>query len=145
MKIRFMTEADLEQAAAIEAACFPEARSFDLLAPGYKNKRNLYLAAEEDGRLAGYGAVCVIAGEGEIQRIAVLEEFRRQGLGRKLLDAMVAAARNRGARAMTLEVRESNEPAIKLYFSAGFRTEAQRKDYYRNPREDALIMWNRSI
>ena len=145
MKIRFMTEADLEQAAAIEAACFRESWSFDLLSSGYKNKWNLYLAAEKDGRLAGYGAVCVIAGEGEIQRIAVLEEFRRQGLGRKLLDAMVAAARNRGARAMTLEVRESNEPAIKLYFSAGFRTEAQRKDYYRNPREDALIMWNRSI
>ena len=145
MKIRFMTEADLEQAAAIEAACFREPWSFDLLSSGYKNKWNLYLAAEKDGRLAGYGAGCVIAGEGEIQRIAVLEEFRRQGLGRKLLDAMVAAARNRGARAMTLEVRESNEPAIKLYFSAGFRTEAQRKDYYRNPREDALIMWNRSI
>ena len=145
MKIRFMTEADLEQAAAIEAACFREPWSFDLLSSGYKNKWNLYLAAEEDGRLAGYGAVCVIAGEGEIQKIAVLEEFRRQGLGRKLLDAMVAAARNRGARAMTLEVRGSNGPAIKLYFSAGFRTEAQRKDYYRNPREDALIMWNRSI
>ena len=145
MKIRFMTEADLEQAAAIEAACFLEPWSLDLLSSGFENKWNLYLAAEEDGRLAGYGAVCVIAGEGEIQRIAVLEEFRRQGLGRKLLDAMVAAARNRGARAMTLEVRESNEPAIKLYFSAGFRTEAQRKDYYRNPREDALIMWNRSI
>ncbi len=145
MKIRFMTEADLEQAAAIEAACFREPWSLDLLSSGFENKWNLYLAAEEDGRLAGYGAVCVIAGEGEIQRIAVLEEFRRQGLGRKLLDAMVAAARNRGARAMTLEVRESNEPAIKLYFSAGFRTEAQRKDYYRNPREDALIMWNRSI
>ena len=145
MKIRFMTEADLEQAAAIEAACFREPWSFDLLSSGFENKWNLYLAAEKDGRLAGYGAVCVIAGEGEIQRIAVLEEFRRQGLGRKLLDAMVAAARNRGARAMTLEVRESNEPAIKLYFSAGFRTEAQRKDYYRNPREDALIMWNRSI
>ncbi|HIT42007.1 MAG TPA: ribosomal protein S18-alanine N-acetyltransferase [Candidatus Caccovicinus merdipullorum] len=140
-----MTEADLEQAAAIEAACFREPWSLDLLSSGFENKWNLYLAAEEDGRLAGYGAVCVIAGEGEIQRIAVLEEFRRQGLGRKLLDAMVAAARNRGARAMTLEVRESNEPAIKLYFSAGFRTEAQRKDYYRNPREDALIMWNRSI
>ena len=145
MKIRFMTEADLEQAASIEAACFREPWSFDLLSSGYKNKWNLYLAAEKAGRLAGYGAVCVIAGEGEIQRIAVLEEFRRQGLGRKLLDAMVAAARNRGARAMTLEVRESNDPAIKLYFSAGFRTEAQRKDYYRNPREDALIMWNRSI
>lgn len=145
MNIRFMTEADLEQAAAIEAACFREPWSLDLLSSGFENKWNLYLAAEEDGRLAGYGAVCVIAGEGEIQRIAVLEEFRRQGLGRKLLDAMVAAARNRGARAMTLEVRESNEPAIKLYFSAGFRTEAQRKDYYRNPREDALIMWNRSI
>ena len=145
MNIRFMTEADLEQAGAIEAACFRESWSLDLLSSGFENKWNLYLAAEEDGRLAGYGAVCVIAGEGEIQRIAVLEEFRRQGLGRKLLDAMVAAARNRGARAMTLEVRESNEPAIKLYFSAGFRTEAQRKDYYRNPREDALIMWNRSI
>ena len=146
MKIRYMTEADLDQAAAIEAACFREPWSRALLASGLGSPWNVYLAAEaEDGRLAGYGAACVIAGEGEIQRIAVLEEFRRQGLGRKLLDAMAASARKKGAGAMTLEVRVSNEPAIKLYFSAGLRTEAQRKDYYRNPREDALIMWNRSI
>ncbi len=145
MNIRSMTDVDLKQAAAIEAACFQEPWSLEVLASGLNKEWNLYLAAEVDGQLAGYGAACVIAGEGEIQRIAVLDAYRRQGHGRKLLDALVVACRGRGARAMTLEVRESNEPAIRLYFAAGFRIEAQRKDYYRNPREDALIMWKRGI
>lgn len=145
MNIRYMTYEDLEQAAEIEAACFREPWSKALLAESLGSPWNLLLAAEEDGRLIGYGAVCVIAGEGEIQRIAVLEGYRQGGRGRKLLAALAAAAKERGAGAMTLEVRESNQPARRLYLSAGFTEEARRKDYYRNPKEDAIIMWNRKI
>ena len=145
MIIRYMTEEDLPQAAAIEADCFQESWSKELLHSSMEKAWNLFLAAEEEGRLAAYGAVSVIAGEGEIQRIAVLPSFRRRGVGRKLLEAMVNAARQKGAGAMTLEVRESNAPAIKLYISEGFKTEARRAGYYRNPQEDALIMWKRSL
>lgn len=145
MKIRYMTYEDLGQAAEIEAACFRESWSERLLAESLKSPWNLMLAAEENGRLIGYGTACVIAGEGEIQRIAILKEFRQGGRGRELLAALVAVSREKGARAMTLEVRESNYPARRLYISAGFTEEARRKDYYRNPKEDAIIMWNRKI
>ena len=143
MKIRFMTEADLEQAAAIEAACFRESWSLDLLSSGFENKWNLYLAAEEDGRLAGYGAVCVIAGEGEIQRIAVHPSWRRMGVGRKLMEAMEACAAKQGAPDLILEVRAGNEAALGLYQSYGFVQEGLRRGYYRNPEEDAILMRRR--
>lgn len=145
MKIRRMTEEDLDQAARIEAACFRESWSRALLEEGLKNPWNLFLAAEEQETLIGYGAACVIAGEGEIQRIAVLKEFRGEGRGRKLLEALVNFSKDRGVRSMTLEVRESNLPARRLYISAGFLEEARRKNYYSNPREDAIIMWNRNL
>ena len=61
------------------------------------------------------------------------------------MEAMVTFSRLRGVRAITLEVRESNEGARKLYDSYGFKKEALRRRYYRNPTEDAIIMWNRQI
>ena len=87
----------------------------------------------------------ILADEGEIQRIGVYPHYRRQGIARKLMDAMVTFARARGVRAIALEVRESNLGARNLYDSYGFRQEAVRKGYYHNPAEDAIIMWNRAI
>ncbi len=145
MIIRRLCEEDLDQAAAMDSACFAESWSRQLLEESLKSPWNLMLIAEEEGRLVGYGSACVIAGEGEIQRIAVLKTFRGEGRGRKLLEALVKFSKDRGAGAMTLEVRESNIPARRLYISAGFLEEARRRDYYRNPKEDAIIMWNRSL
>lgn len=134
----------MEQAAGIDAACFSESWSFHVLRESFKNPWNLFYVADDGGILAGYGAACAVAGEGEIQRIAVLPAFRRHGLGRELLEELGKALHEKGAGAVTLEVRKSNVPARKLYISAGFREEAVRKDYYRNPKEDAVIMWNRT-
>jgi ribosomal-protein-alanine N-acetyltransferase len=83
----------------------------------------------------------VIAGEGELMRIAVHPELRGRGLSRKLMDQLEETAREKGAEALTLEVRKSNRTAIELYKSYGFGEEAVRKNYYENPAEDALIMW----
>lgn len=91
--------------------------------------------------LAGYCNLRVIAGEGELMRIAVHPELRGRGLSRKLMDRLEETAREKGAEALTLEVRKSNRTAIELYKSYGFREEAVRKNYYENPAEDALIMW----
>ncbi len=143
MIIRPMAKEDLGQAAWIEASCFRESWSEEVLRESFGKPWNLFYVAEEGGGLAGYGAACAIAGEGEIQRLAVLPPFRQRGLGRELLEKLEEALREKGVGAIALEVRESNIPARKLYISAGFQEEARRKDYYRNPKEDGIIMWNR--
>ena len=86
-----------------------------------------------------------VAGEGEVQRIAVLPRYRRLGLGRKMMDAMLTYASQCRVTAVSLEVREGNHPARRLYESYGFAAEAVRRDYYRNPTEDAVIMWKRDF
>ena len=81
----------------------------------------------------------------ELMRIAVLPEYRGRGYSRKLMERLEESARAAGAQELTLEVRESNEAALHLYKSCGFRVEAVRKDYYRNPKENALILWKRGF
>ena len=86
MIIRPMAKEDLGQAAWIEASCFRESWSEEVLRESFGKPWNLFYVAEEGGGLAGYGAACAIAGEGEIQRLAVLPPFRQRGLGRELLE-----------------------------------------------------------
>ena len=145
MIIRPMAKEDLGQAAWIEASCFRESWSEEVLRESFGKPWNLFYVAEEGGGLAGYGAACAIAGEGEIQRIAVLPEYRRLGVGRKMMEAMVNHAIRDRAYAISLEVRAGNLAARKLYESFGFAAEAVRKGYYHNPPEDALIMWRRGL
>ena len=81
--------------------------------------------------------------EGHITNVAVRPEFRRKGFARKLLQDLIDHARTSGIKSLTLEVRVSNLPAIRLYESFGFKVEGRRKQYYADNREDALIMWLR--
>lgn len=140
-----MVPGDLERAALLEVGCFTEPWSLNMLAAGLDCSLDSYLVYEEEGVLRGYCVMRVLGDEGEIQRIAVEPAFRRQGIARKLMDAMVDLARGRGVREMALEVRESNIGARKLYESYGFMQEAVRRGYYHNPAESAIIMWNRRI
>lgn len=93
----------------------------------------------------GYAALRIVADEAELLRIGVLPDMRGKGYGRELLERVTAFAREHGAAAMTLEVRAGNETARRLYESAGFAEEGRRKNYYREPAEDAVLMWNRSL
>ena len=111
------------------------------------NKDTLYLLAEEDtpdGKvLVGMCGLQNILGEADISNVAVKQEFRRQGIAEKLLGRLLEEGRRQGIYAFTLEVRSSNEAAIKLYEKYGFVTEGIRKRFYEKPVEDALIMWLR--
>jgi ribosomal-protein-alanine N-acetyltransferase len=78
--------------------------------------------------------------EWELENIAVLQEFRHRGVGRELLSALLRHAHSRGAERILLEVRASNESAIRFYKLSGFEQFARRRDYYRDPEEDALIL-----
>ncbi len=141
--IRRMREEDLACVADLEKMCFAECWSYKLLEAGIHSPYDVYFVAEQEGRIIGYCCLRLLAGEGEIQRIAVLPNKRRLGAGRKMMEAMVSYAMGRYACAISLEVRESNLAARRLYESFGFAPEAVRKGYYRNPLEDAVIMWRR--
>lgn len=143
--IRKMESRDLEQVAELEKVCFSEAWSWKLLETGIHSPYDVYYVFEQDEKILGYCNLRVLAGEGEIQRIAVLPSFRRLGVARKLMDAMADFAAENKVSAVSLEVRESNRPARNLYESYGFAAEAVRKGYYRNPSEDAVIMWKRNL
>lgn len=93
--------------------------------------------------ITGYYNFRVIAGEGELMRIAVAREYRGRGYARKLMENLVADVRENQVRAVTLEVRASNLFAVNLYKAYGFQIEAVRRGYYTDPTEDALIMWRR--
>ena len=143
--IRRMEPCHLEQTAWLEKVCFSENWSYQLLEAGIHSLYDVYYVWEQESRILGYCCLRLLAGEGEIQRIAVLPECRRLGVGRKMMEAMVNDAMANQVHAISLEVRESNLAARKLYESFGFAAEAVRKGYYHNPLEDALIMWRRGL
>ncbi len=143
--VRPMHAEDASQVCELEKLCFSEPWSLNLIISGLNSRLDTYFVYKAEGKILGYSVVRILADEGEIQRIAVLPPYRRRGIGRKLMDAMIKFARSRGVCAIALEVRESNISARNLYISYGFKPEAIRRGYYHNPTEDAVIMWNRRI
>jgi ribosomal-protein-alanine N-acetyltransferase len=100
-----------------------------------------YSAVDDDGRVVAYVLGRLIAPEAEIYRVAVKMEKRRRGIGYRLLDYAVKSERGHGLESVFLEVRESNVPARNLYHSYGFSEIGERKNYYRDPIENAIIMF----
>ena len=91
-------------------------------------------------RAAAYGGMMCVAGEGQITNIATSPDYRRQGLAAKVVDALINTARERGFFEISLEVRESNLPAIALYEKFGFVAAGKRPRFYTNPVETAIVM-----
>lgn len=143
MQIRKMTSSDVEQVVKIEEDTFSipwSARSFlDTL----ERLDTIYLVAEDEGAILGYCGLWQSFEEGEIPNVAVAKEARRQGIGRKMLETLFQYGKEAGVEAFTLEVRESNQPAIHLYESLGFESVGIRKGFYEKPKENAVIMWKR--
>ncbi len=101
-----------------------------------ENVADSFVVGEEQPKTAGYMIYADPAGEAELHRIAVLPEFRRKGLARKLMERLISVEEG----PIFLEVRAGNAPAIGLYTSLGFKELDRRKNYYRNPDEDAVVM-----
>jgi ribosomal-protein-alanine N-acetyltransferase len=134
---------DLPSLVVAERECFSDPWSEAGLRETLQDETAVALVASwppESEQLAGYLFARTIAGEGEILNLAVRPACRRQGLARALLWAGLAQLRERGARQIFLEVRESNHAARALYAGAGFRPAGSRPDYYRRPREDAIVL-----
>jgi ribosomal-protein-alanine N-acetyltransferase len=100
-----------------------------------------YSAIDEDGSIVAYVLGRLIAPEAEIYRVAVRMDKRRRGIGYRLLDYAVKSERGHGLESVFLEVRASNVPARNLYHSYGFSEIGERKNYYRDPVENAIVMF----
>lgn len=124
---------------AATAAQWSESAYGQLFAGGCNTVR-LVLVVEDDGAVAGFLAARESAGEWEIENLAVSGAARRRGLGSRLVGEFLHHARSRGGRDVFLEVRESNIPARTLYEKWAFQEAGRRKQYYREPAEDALIL-----
>ena len=101
------------------------------------NKLALWLVALEDGEVVGYVGSQTVLQEADMMNIAVADSHRRRGIAKMLVEELI---RQLDAYQLTLEVRASNAPAISLYEALGFRQVGLRKNYYRKPKEDALIL-----
>ena len=140
MMITTMTNAHVSQVADLEKLCFSDPWSEKSVASELDNPLSIWLVAVEGERLAGYVGSQTVLDETDMMNIAVHPDYRRRGVAEQLVEQLVEALKQRGSRCLTLEVRASNEPARKLYEKLGFQQIGLRKNYYRNPREDALIL-----
>ena len=145
VRFRPVVEADLPRIMAIEAAGFPHPWSEALLRSELGHAWSRLLAAVVPGEgdadlVLGYVVFWLVHDEVHILNVGTAPEARRRGIGRALMEAAVAAGRGRGARLSTLEVRRSNQAAIALYRSLGYREVGVRPRYYAEENEDAIVM-----
>lgn len=140
MQIEKLKHKHLPQIAEIEKQCFSHPWSLTSLQTELEKDDACFFAAVQNDVVLGYIGFNSIAGEGYIANVAVLPSYRKQGIGKQLIQAMVNAAREQGLAFLTLEVRKSNIAAIQLYEQFGFLPVGERKQYYSQPQENALLM-----
>ncbi len=140
MEIVRMDETHVAEVAALETICFSMPWSENSVRSELTNPLSVWLVAVEDGCVAGYIGSQSVMGEADMMNVAVLPLHRRKGIAERLVQALVEALAQQGVHCLTLEVRASNEPAKALYEKLGFASVGRRPNYYRNPREDALIL-----
>lgn len=138
--VRNMIESDVEAIATMESAVFSDAWTAKSIEDTYNQPQAFIVTAELDGKVAGYCIVYFVLDEGEIARIAVDNCFRRQGVGRKLLEQVERTCKEKGIIRLMLDVRESNESARAFYKSLGFEEDGVRKNFYEMPKENAVLM-----
>ena len=140
MILERMKETHVTQVAELETICFSDPWSEKSVASELTNALSLWLVAMEGERVAGYIGSQTVMGETDMMNVAVHPDFRRQGIAEALVTALMEELKTMKSTCLTLEVRESNAPAIALYEKLGFAQIGLRKNYYRNPRENALIL-----
>ena len=130
----------ITQIEEIERKCFSRPWTVGQLRSQMRDAQHEFIAAMDGGRVLGYVGLMYVLDEGYISNVAVHPEARRQGIGDALIDALAAKAAELELAFLTLEVRESNAPAIALYAKHGFHPVGKRKNYYDAPKEDAVLM-----
>lgn len=140
MEIIKMEQGHVAQVAALEAICFRDPWSEKSVASELNNPLSHWLVAVEDDAVLGYIGSQTVLDESDMMNVAVSPAHRRKGIAEALVLALADALREKGSVKLALEVRASNAPAITLYEKLDFKPIGLRKNYYRNPKEDALIL-----
>ncbi len=140
IEIRRMRSTDLPRVMLIELSTFTMPWSEATFRGLLRRKDSDLLVAELKGEVVGYAVFWAVFDQGELGNVAVDDEYRGQGIGGKLIEAVLERAQERGVREIFLEVRKSNVRAQELYYTFGFTQVGRRKNYYLEPLEDALVL-----
>lgn len=139
-EIKRMNRQHVSQVAALEQTCFSAPWSEKSIAGELDNPLSLWLVWEEEDTVLGYVGSQTVLGETDMMNVAVSPEARRKGIAQGLILTLEDELKLLGSHCLTLEVRASNIPAIALYKKLEFSQVGRRPNYYRNPKEDALIL-----
>lgn len=135
-----MTSAHIDGVCKIEEACFSHPWSRQSVESELANENSVFIVAVEGEKVIGYIGMSVVIDEGYIFNVAVNADFRRKGVGTALINELVTYGKKNDLCFITLEVRESNQAAISLYSDFGFIKVGERKNYYSDPAENAILM-----
>lgn len=141
IEIRSLNFNDLDAVTLIEKTCFSLPWSKESFVNELVNQLAYYQCATIDGNVVGYMGMWKICDEGHVTNVAVLPEYRKKGIASLLISKMIDVCKCSEINSMTLEVRESNYDAIRVYEKFGFKSLGIRPNYYQKPNENAIIMW----
>ena len=135
-----MTAEHVAQIAQLEKLCFADPWSEMSISSELRSVWSYWVVALCEDTVVGYIGSQSSIDESDVMNVAVHPDWRRQGIAENLIEHLIRELKSRGSKALMLEVRASNAPAIALYEKLGFRQVGLRKNYYKNPKEDALIL-----
>jgi len=146
LSVEKMTMKDLDEVMEVERQCFTTPWSrYSFVCELKDNQFSHYIVAKYMDKIIGYAGMWIILDEAHVTNVGVLPEYRGGGVGELLMRSLIIAAKEHGAKKMTLEVRKSNYVAQNLYSKLGFEPVGIRRGYYLDNREDAVIMWKDSL
>lgn len=139
-RLIYLDRTRAEEICALEPRCYSHPWSSDLIRSEFEKEISFRPALERGDRVIAYSFNYIVVDELHVLNLAVIPEERRNGIGRRLFAELLAGAFDRGARHATLEVRQSNHVAQRLYSSFGFELAGMRRHYYRDNSEHALVL-----
>lgn len=143
--IRTMQKQDVDAVTSLEENSFSMPWKRQDFEDILTNPDRIYLVAEAEDKIVGGCMLTIIAGEGDISNVAVDEKYRGKHIATMLLKELLRYGEEQGIGDFTLEVREQNHTAIRLYEHAGFASEGIRPNFYEKPKDNAVIMWKRKV
>lgn len=144
-KIETMNSSHVEGIFEVSKLSLAETWNMESIEKELSNKLAKYFVALDGDKVIGFIGMWIVLDEGDITNIAVHPDYRKQGIGDLLMNSLVSLCKESKINSLTLEVREGNIPAQNLYKKHEFKEEGLRKNFYDNPKENAIIMWRHNI